>query len=110
LEHGRPSLPATTSVAALVDVCLEHTDHDWIVLVDERSHPVRLIERAALLCGEPFAHRAVRVEPGVPLRRVAQAALDRPERDRSHPLVLCDSAGRYRGLLMIERTPDARAA
>ena len=108
LEQRRPSLPATSSLAALVEACLEHTDHDWIVLVDERSHPVRLIERAALLRGEPFEHRAVHVDPGVPLRRVAETALDRPERDRSHPLVLCDSAGRYRGLLMFERAPNAR--
>ena len=110
LEQGRPTLPATSSAAALFDVCLEHTDHDWIVLVDERSHPVRLIERAALLCGEPFEHRPVRVGPGVPLRGVAQAAVDRPEGDRSRPLVLCDYAGRYRGLLMLEGTSSALAA
>jgi hypothetical protein len=110
LEKARPSLPATSSVAALVDLCLDHVDHDWIVLVDQRSHPVRLIERAALLRGEPFEHQAVRVHPAVPLRGVAQAALDRPERDRSRPLVLCDFAGQYRGLLMIEPTPKALAA
>jgi EAL domain len=108
LEKRRPSLPATSSVTALVDLCLEDADHDWIVLVDERLHPVRLIERAALLCGEPFEHQAVRVHPGVPVREVAQAALDRPERDRSRPLAVCDSAGRYRGLLMIDRAPNAR--
>jgi hypothetical protein len=101
LEKGRPSLPATSSLAALVDLALEHADHDWIVLVDERSHPVRLVERAAMLRGEPFEHRPVRVHPSVPLRRVARVALDRPDRDRSHPLVLCDSAGRYRGLLVL---------
>ena len=110
LENVGPSLPTTTSAAALVDLCVDHVDHDWIVLVDQRSHPVRLVERAALLTGEPFEHRAVRVDPGVPLLGVAGIAMDRPEHDRSRPLVLCDSAGRYRGLLMVERTRKALAA
>jgi EAL domain len=109
-EETRPSLPTTSSLAAVLDLCLDHVDHDWIVLVDRRSHPVRLLERAALLRGEPFEHQAVRVHPALPLRSVAQAALDRPEGHRSRPLVLCDCAGQYRGLLMIERTPKADAA
>ncbi len=106
LGKGRPTLPAASSAAALVDACLAHTDHDWIVLVDEQSRPVRLVERAALLCGEPFEHRPVRVRPGVPLHDIAQAAADRPEGDQSRPLVLCDHTGRYRGLLMLERRRD----
>jgi hypothetical protein len=110
LEETRPSLPATSSLAAVVDLCLDHVEHDWIVLVDQRSHPVRLIERAALLRGRPFEHRAVRVHPGLPLAAVAQAALDRPEGHRSRPLVVCNFAGKYRGLLYVERTRNARAA
>jgi hypothetical protein len=110
LGKGLPTLPVASSAAALVDVCLAHTDHDWIVLVDERSHPVRLIERAALLCGEPFEHRPIRVSPGVSLQDVAQSAVDRPASERSRPLVLCDHAGRYRGLLMLERRSNALAA
>lgn len=110
LEQLGPSIPASASAAALVELCLAHVDHDWVVLVDQRSHPVRLVERVALLVGEPFEHQPVRVHPASSLRSVAQAALDRPERDRSHPLVLCDSAGRYRGLLVIERPQRALAA
>jgi hypothetical protein len=110
LEELRPSHPATSSVAALVELCLDHVDHDWIVLVDQRSRPVHLIERAALLLGDAFQHQAVRVHPASSLRSVAQAALDRPEGERSQPLVVCDCAGRYRGLLMIERPSKALAA
>lgn len=110
LEATCPSLPATSSLSAVLEMCLDHVEHDWIVLVDGRSHPVRLVERAALIRGEPFEHQAVRVDPAASLWNVAHAALDRPEDDRSRPLVLCDGAGRYRGLLMIERTPKALAA
>jgi hypothetical protein len=110
LQATCPSLPATSSLAAVLETCLDHVEHDWLVLVDGRSHPVRLVERAALIRGEPFEHQAVRVHPAVSLWNVAHAALERPEQDRSRPLVLCDGAGRYRGLLMIERTPKALAA
>jgi hypothetical protein len=110
LGMNRPALPAASSAEAIVDLCLADPEHDWIVLVDERTHPVCLIERAALLCGEPFEHRAVRVGPGMELRNVAQAAAERPRDDRARPLVLCDSLGRYRGLLSLDPVPRPLAA
>jgi hypothetical protein len=104
LAQARPSLPATEPTSAIVEACLSDDDHDWLVLVDEARQPVRLVERAALLRGEPFEHRAVAIHPATSLEELARAALDRPAVDRSRPLVLCDAAGRYRGLLMVERT------
>ena len=105
LEETLPCLPAASSIAAIIDLCLDDEGHEWVVLVDDRSRPVRLVERAALVRGEPFEQRAIPVLPAMPLEGVAQAAVDRPVGSRSRPLVLCDAAGRYRGLLMPAALP-----
>jgi hypothetical protein len=106
VARDRPGVRAGEPMSAIVDACLGAEDHDWVVLVDERAHPVRLVERAALLRGEPFEHRAVAIHPAMSLEDVATVALERPVADRSRPLAVCDGAGRYRGLLMIDPTPS----
>jgi hypothetical protein len=110
VARANPSLPATEPVSAIVSCCLSSEEHDWVVLVDERTHPVRLVERAALLEGEPFEHRAVAIHPAMSLEDVARTALARPASDRSRPLAVCDAAGRYRGLLMIDAIPSVEGA
>ena len=105
LARSCPTLPAAEPVSAILDACLNDDEHDWLVLVDEGAQPVRLVERAALLRGDPFEHRVVAVHPAMSLEAVAMTALDRAPGDLSRPLVVCDAAGRYRGLLMGESTP-----
>ena len=110
LAERAPSLPASEPVSALVDLSLTVEEHDWLVLVDGSAHPVSLVERAALLRGEPFERRVDVAGPALSLRALARQALGRPRADRSRPLTVCDEAGRYVGLLRIERLLEAFVA
>jgi hypothetical protein len=110
LAEDAPGVQVAGPLSELVRQCLTDGDRDWLMLVDDEARPVRLVERAALLRGEPFEHRAFTVGPWMSLRAIARAAARRPARDRLRPLALCDAQGRYAGLLRIERLLDALAA
>ncbi len=110
LAERAPCVDAWESLSAIVDLSLDDAEHDWLVIVDARGRPVGLVERAALLRGEPFERRVEVVGTGTPLRAAAQTALARPKVDRSRPLVLCDADDRYLGVLRIERLLEALAA
>src|SRR5690242_19915750 len=56
LAEDVPVLPFSSEIAEIVDRCLSDDSHDWLVLIDRQERPVRLVERAALLRGEPFEH------------------------------------------------------
>ena len=102
LAEVLPSLPAHATLAQLVDLCLAGDGNDWVVIVDDEQHPVRLIERAALLQGEPFEHRPLIIEDSTPV----DVALRRfPVSDG--PLVCCDAGGRYVGLVGAGQWPDS---
>jgi hypothetical protein len=103
------SLPVETELTAIVERCLDD-DQDWLVLVDTAGHPVRLVERAAMLRCEPFEHTVTTVAIGQPLDSVARRAVARAPVDRLRPLVGCDAEGRYVGLLRVERLLAALVA
>jgi hypothetical protein len=110
LAERAPCMQVGESLGAIVDLSLDDAEHDWLVIVDPRGRPVGLVERAALLRGEPFERRVEVVGAAMPIRIAAQAALARSRVDRSHPLALCDAEDRYLGLLRIERLLEALAA
>lgn len=110
LAEGAPSVTTTEPLSELVRHCLAEDGRDWVMLVDDESRPVRLVERAALLRGEPFEHRAFTVAASMSVRELARAAVRRPARDRLRPLALCDAQGRYEGLLRVERLLEALVA
>lgn len=110
LAEQAPSLPAWEPVSAIMDVSLAAEEHDWVVLVDGGDHPVSLVERAALLRGEPFERHVHVAGPELSLRALAKQALGRPRADRYRPLAVCDESGRYIGLLRMERLLEAFAA
>ena len=110
LAEQAPSLPASEPVSAIMDLSLAAEEYDWVVLVDGGAHPVGLVERAALLRGEPFERRVHVAGPALSLRALAKQALGRPRADRCRPLAVCDEGGRYIGLLRMERLLEAFAA
>jgi hypothetical protein len=110
LAERAPCMRVGVPLGAIVDLSLDDAEHDWLVIVDLSGRPVCLVERAALLRGEPFERRVDVVGAAMPVRLAAQAALARPGVDRSRPLALCDADDRYLGLLRIERLLEALAA
>ena len=102
LSQELPCLPLTASLAAIADLCLSDGDNDWVVIVDERGCPVRLVDRAGLLQGEPFEHRPLILSDATPID-VAVKQILAAERRPTRPLVCCDPLGRYVGLVRIER-------
>ena len=87
---------------AIAAACLEEDEHDWLVLVDDRDRPVRLIERRAMLLGQPFEHPVAGI--------AADCTLDVAVRRMGpEPLVVQDSHGCYAGVVRTERLLSALA-
>lgn len=95
-----PTLPCDAPVSAIAAACLAEEANDWLVLVDGRDRPVRLIDRAALVLGAPFEHPVVGVAASCSVAAAARRA-------GPYPLVVQDSHGCYVGVVRTERLLDA---
>jgi EAL domain-containing protein (putative c-di-GMP-specific phosphodiesterase class I) len=109
LVEARPAIPWGAPIEDLADTFLDDPRHDVLVLVDERSRPLALAERAALLRGEPYERPVMRITPSSPLKAAARRAAGRPVMERFHPLVVCDRRGVYLGIVRVEQLLDALA-
>ena len=107
--EARPAIPWGAPIEDLADTFLDDPRHDVLVLVDERSRPLALAERAALLRGEPYERPVMRITPSSPLKAAARRAAGRPVMERFHPLVVCDRRGVYLGIVRVEQLLDALA-
>ncbi|QXC62772.1 EAL domain-containing protein [Aquihabitans sp. G128] len=78
--------------------------HEWsaprVVLVDDFGCPLQVVDRA-----DPGRSEAspMRVKPTDDVSTVAVRALSRGEHERWRPLVVTDDAGRYQGIIRMER-------
>jgi len=97
--------PARFTAALAADPALP-----FIPLVDARSRPVGMVERAAHERGEPPADDVLTVAASARVADLARRAMLRPPATRFHPVVVCDGCGRYVGLVRVERLVDALAA
>ncbi|MEA2142429.1 MAG: hypothetical protein QOI64_859 [Solirubrobacteraceae bacterium] len=109
LIEARPALHWGASLEDIADAFLDDPRHDVIVIVDERSRPLAMAERAALLRGEPYERPVMRITPSSPMKAVARRAAARPMLERFHPLVACDRRGVYLGIVRVEQILDALA-
>lgn len=109
LVEPRPPVAWGAPIEDLADAFLDDPRHDVVVLVDERSRPLALADRAALLRGEAYERPVMRITPSSPLRSVARRAAARPVLERYHPLVACDRRGVYLGVVRVEQLLDALA-
>lgn len=81
-------------------------DLDVVVVLDEHDRPVGFVG-ADDLTGTLEPVLCVNVE--APVAAAAHRCLTRPRRQRFHPLACCDGAGRYLGLVRVERILHALA-
>jgi len=109
LVEAMPALRFDAGLEDLADAFLADPRNDVVVLVDERSRPLALAERAALLRGENYERPVMRITARSPLKAVARRAAARPVLERYHPLVGCDRGGVYQGIVRIESLLDALA-
>ena len=109
LVEAVPTLPEPVSDRALRVLFDRRPGPDFIALVDPGGRPSGLVRRA------DFAHGAVPVRSlmvitaDMPLSVVGRRAMARAAAHRFDPLVCTDDAGRYAGLVRIERLVDGLA-
>ena len=81
---------------------------DVVPVVDRWSRPVGVLTREAAMSGHPAASPQ-KVKTTSPIAEVAARAMTRPLASRFHPLVCCDDAGRYLGVVRLERLVEELA-
>ena len=80
----------------------EHLPSDFISVVDSRRRPVAVVARSGLREADGV-HAPLTVTAGSSVADVALRAMTRPPSERFVPVVCCDEAGRYLGLVRVER-------
>jgi EAL domain-containing protein (putative c-di-GMP-specific phosphodiesterase class I) len=91
----------TRHLAAAETVLPEASGFEHVVVVDEASRPVSLLHQGALGAWEPLEVLTVNVDTPVP--EAVTRALARPRATRFSPITCTDDAGRFVGILRIER-------
>jgi hypothetical protein len=105
-----PTLPEPVSERALGVLFGRRPGPDFIALVDGQGRPSGIVRRGDHECGIGPVRSIMLVTADMPLAAVSRRAMDRPVERRFDPLVCFDDAGRYAGLVRIERLVDALAA
>ena len=80
----------------------EQLPSDFVSVVDSRRRPVAVIARPGAF-GAEAVHAPLTVTPASSVADVALRAMTRPPAERFVPVVCCDEAGRYLGLVRVER-------
>ncbi|WP_375477890.1 EAL domain-containing protein [uncultured Jatrophihabitans sp.] len=90
-----------TDVAAAVSVLPETSGFDVVVVLDEHRRPITLLEQDNAAAWNASEMLTVNINTSV--SEVVQRALTRPRATRFAPVACIDSAGRYLGILRMER-------
>ena len=109
LIEAIPTLPEPASrreVAVLFD---RLPTPEFVALVDPAGRPSGLVRRADYERGDGPVRTLMLVTPDMPLASVTRRAMARPAERRFDPLVCWDDAGRYAGVVRIERVMDVLA-
>jgi EAL domain-containing protein (putative c-di-GMP-specific phosphodiesterase class I) len=110
LIEAVPTLPEPVSTRALGVLFDRRPGPEYIALVDQQGRPSGIIGREGHLRREGPVRSLMVVTKEMPLAAVSRRAMGRPTPRRFDPLMCCDEAGRYAGLIRIERIIDALAA
>jgi EAL domain-containing protein (putative c-di-GMP-specific phosphodiesterase class I) len=99
LEHAPTSTGGTAAVAAFADERV-----DTVILLNERGRPEASMDSTGIV--HSMRDSGLRVNVDTPVTEVLQRAIVRAPAQRFHPLVCIDDAGRYVGIVRMERLVD----
>ncbi|WEO77162.1 EAL domain-containing protein [Cryobacterium sp. SO2] len=94
-------VPAVESVPAAARIFTEHGEVRTVVLIDHHGRPVSVLDSESAHLG--IASDAVRVNLDTPVRDALLRAITRDSTHRYDPLIVTDNAGRYAGIVRLER-------
>lgn len=99
----RPRLEHPPIIRSIEDIGGAFTATDWdiVVLQDSTSRPVAVLNAADSVL--PIISPGLRINVDTPLSAAALRALTRPGLGWSQPLLVTDNAGRYVGVVRMER-------
>jgi EAL domain-containing protein (putative c-di-GMP-specific phosphodiesterase class I) len=109
LIEAVPTLPEPVSSRALNVLFDRCPGPEYIALVDGQGRPSGIVRRDDHLRQDGPVRSLMLVTREMPLSAVGRRAMSRPTARRFDPLMCCDEAGRYAGLVRIERIVDALA-
>jgi len=109
LIEAVPTLPEPVSDRALGVLFDRTPGPEYIALVDAQGRPSGVVRREDHVRRGGPVRSMMLVTKEMPLAAVSRRAMGRPAARRFDPLVCCDEAGRYAGLVRIERIVDALA-
>jgi EAL domain-containing protein (putative c-di-GMP-specific phosphodiesterase class I) len=93
-----------TDAAAAAAVLPETTGFDVVVVLDDHQRPLTLLEQGSAAAWDASDVLAINVD--TPVNDVVRRAMTRPRMTRFTPLVCTDDAGKFLGILRIERLMD----
>lgn len=93
--------PAAESVAAAARIFTEHAGVRTVVLIDQLGRPVSVLDGESAHLG--VSTDAIRVNLDTPVRDALLRAITRDSPHRYDPLIVTDNAGRYTGIVRLER-------
>jgi EAL domain-containing protein (putative c-di-GMP-specific phosphodiesterase class I) len=109
LIEAVPTLPEPVSDRALGVLFDRRPGPEHIALVDQQGRPSGIVSRESHVRRDGPVRSLMLVTKEMPLAAVSRRAMGRPPARRFDPLMCCDDAGRYAGLVRIERIVDALA-
>jgi EAL domain-containing protein (putative c-di-GMP-specific phosphodiesterase class I) len=98
----------TQNLRAAKSILPDASGFEHVVVVDQDSHPVSLMQQGPFGEWEPMEVLTVNVDTSV--AEAVQRALARPRSTRFSPITCTDAAGRFVGILRIERLMEHLAA
>jgi hypothetical protein len=108
LRHLLQQAYTTQNLQAAESILPEASGFEHVVVVDQDSHPVSLMQQGPFGEWEPMEVLTVNVDTSV--AEAVQRALARPRSTRFSPITCTDAAGRFVGILRIERLMEHLAA
>ncbi|WP_241984862.1 EAL domain-containing protein [Cryobacterium adonitolivorans] len=93
--------PAVESVAAAARIFTDHAEVRTVVLIDHHGRPRSVLDSESAHLG--VTTDAVRVNLDTPVRDALLRAITRDSTQRFDPLIATDNAGRYAGIVRLER-------
>jgi len=94
-------VPAVRSVSAAARIFTEHAGVRAVVLMDQHNRPVSVLDSESAHLG--VMTDAMRVNLDTPVRDALLRAITRDSTQRYDPLIVTDNAGRYAGIVRLER-------